>query len=245
MSKNVFSGWDSYARKALWGPAGIAAAPAVVLSAYWAPNFAWLGTALSLAVSLGLAIGIAECVRPLGRQTQERLIKNWGGFPTTRALRIVDGTNRGLRKQRRRHVETVSGHTLPTKSEERSEPIEANERYEQAVYAAIAQMRETGVDVGRLNAENASYGFRRNSRALKWIALLVLAVAATANLYLAATRGEFLVAVPVALLDLAAFCFWGVVVRDRWVTEQAETYATRFFITVDVTAARQPVSNHH
>ncbi|WP_157768947.1 hypothetical protein [Pseudarthrobacter sulfonivorans] len=243
MSKNVFSGWDPYARKALWGPAGIAIIPAVILSAYWVPSFVWVGTGVSLAVSFGLTIALAECVRPLGRRTQERLIEGWGGFPTTQALRFANGTHQQLRKQRRRHVEMVSGHTLPTKSEERSKPNAADERYEHAVYAAIALMREGGVDIERLNSENVSYGFRRNTRALKAIALVILAVAGLANLYLMAAKGALLIGGSIAVLDLLAMGFWIIVVRDRWVTEQAEIYATRFFISADVTATQGRVGS--
>lgn len=239
MTKSVFSGWDAYARRALWGPAGITVVPALALSAYWVSDFAWIGTAASLMVSLGLAACIAEWVRPLGRRTEKRLVSSWGGLPTTRALRRFDGVQPSLRKQRRRDVEAVSGCRLPTKSEERSNPVEATERYEQAVYSSIARIRETGIDVGRLNAENASYGFRRNARALKGFALAVLASTTFANLYLAVIKDQMLVGVITLILQIFLACFWSIVVRDQWVTEQAETYAKRFFITVGIEAGKE------
>lgn len=104
-------------------------------------------------------------------------------------------------------------------------------------------MREGGVDIERLNSENTSYGFRRNTRALKAMALLILAVAGLANLYLMAAKGALLIGGSIAVLHLLAMGFWIVVVRDRWVSEQAEIYATRFFISADVTAARGRVDS--
>ncbi|MEV4422476.1 hypothetical protein AB0L40_21240 [Patulibacter sp. NPDC049589] len=170
-------------------------------------------------------VGVVVCgaVRDRGRAIQPTLWRSWGGAPTIRRLRWRDagGTDAVARLHER--LGRVLVDPLPTRDEEQADPAGADRRYDEAV----AELRErTREGFPLVLAENAEYGFRRNTLGLRPIALgLCVAVIAT-SLLLELTTGEVRF-VASAAWALANGCAWYLRVSDRWVRKAADLYADR------------------
>ncbi|MFD4957825.1 hypothetical protein [Microbacterium sp. NPDC058389] len=218
-----------YVLRARTQPALLVALPFIAFLLYMLgePKVAIVVPALSV---LGVIAFSAEIVRGRGRRLEERLVKEWGGLPTTKMLRSSEGASA---VRRRRELETFTGLTLPTEREEELDPAAADREYVAVVKVAIAR-------IGRgtlLQSENIGYGFRRNMLAWKPVEFWIVAVAALLNgavgLWLhfpMATYGVW--AVQAVLL----VC-WIAFVNAAWVRDQAEAYATEFFTEVSAAVA--------
>jgi hypothetical protein len=132
-----------------------------------------IGSVISSLVSLaGGSLVLADVVRRLGTAEQRRLWTEWGGAPATIALRLRQSTtNTGLRDSWRAAVEKVSGIQLASLRSESANP----ERADQSINAAVARVRELtrSSRFYLLQAENRSYGYRRNLFGVRVVGRLV------------------------------------------------------------------------
>ena len=226
---------DAYIRTARVTPAVLVVVPALAFLLYL-PQIPALGAVLPALGVVGVVPVAAEVVRGRGKQVEQRLVDTWGGLPTTRALRLRDGEGADLRTARRAAVEQLSRGRLPSAREEAADPEQADSRYVAAVKTVLARLRDTPEGT-LLQAENVSFGFRRNLRGVREIALVVLLLAALLNLAVALLSAMYLPGALVLVVHLLSACFWLALVRDTWVRRQADTYSQQFFAATAARAA--------
>lgn len=213
-------------------PSLLLAAPIMSVLAALGVTSAAIGL-LSCGATGVLAVVMSEQIADMGRQLQETLFAKWGGSPTTRALCLTNSANLTIARHRRDAVEHLTGRPLPSGDDEVSDFAAALEQIELALDQVRAMLRED--DSNRILADvNASYGFRRNSLAVRWIGRGTSLIGTAAALVLwraGATRSptSFLIA---ALIDVLLAAFWWGMVNEGWVRRDAERYATQFFITL-------------
>lgn len=101
---------------------------------------------------------------------EETLVKEWGGMPTTIALRHRDTFLDSISKQRYHAVIVAKlGIVMPTVQEEIADPAKADDIY----IGATRRLRElTRGDKQLLLKENIAYGFHRNMLAMKPVGML-------------------------------------------------------------------------
>ncbi|GAB2623060.1 hypothetical protein GCM10027067_39060 [Pseudactinotalea suaedae] len=223
--------FDEYNLKARVFPAMLVGAPLLTLAPFVAAE-PIVGSVSSL-MFLGVSALCAQLLLYSGRATELRLLKEWGGFPTTLLL-LHDGTDSpALRSRRRANVERVAGVSLPSARRERAHPADAREEYAHAVSLCIDRVR-TGEQGSRLlQIENIAYGFRRNLRAGRKLGILISLLSLIGTVVLASLFEMPAVGAGLAVVNLAALLTWLFAISDSWVSDQAEKYAQRFFRTLD------------
>jgi hypothetical protein len=225
---------DAYVWRARIVPAVLAAAPLLVFVAFVvkSPIVGVLTPAVGVLTAVLVA---AEIARTLGLKTESRLLKKWNGLPTTRALRATEIPDRS-RAARRSAIEVLAGLTLPSFAQQLAEPEASDEAIGHGVALALAKIRVGSVDSSLLGFENASYGFRRNCRGLKPIALIAIAVGLVVTIAFAVFSDDWPLPITVGLLDVLLAVYWLAAVRDAWVAEQAEKFARQFFVVAEIAA---------
>lgn len=221
---------DAYERRARLAPAALVALPALCYLPLTA--LAPIAALLPLLGTAGVLVWATDLTRQRGRDLQDRLARNWGGLPTTQLLRR--GGDPNTKEQRRRNRKALTRFArveLPSASEERADPADADRRFEGAVRAAFDRLRSDPT-AQVLHAENRNYGFRRNLLALRTPGLVVAALAAAVDvvlLVIGITPVPLGVLLGVHLL-LAASCAG--LVHERTVREQADVLAEQLFVTL-------------
>lgn len=251
--------FDSYSRQARLFPALLTIFSPLLTVLAWFPALLLtsLGsTLLTLATSCGLLYFMSSLARTRGKTTETRLLKEWGGWPTTHALR-----HRGRLDvhTRQRYHKFLAAHVpdlkIPT-------AVEAEPKKADAVYAsAIKWLKERtrGGSFTLVEKENAQYGFRRNLRGMRSIglalalaALAISLVAITASLpdlprlatvenykVLALIPSSVWAALTVDTLAILVFLF---VVTDQWVLNGGEQYADAILTACDQLQIKSPAS---
>jgi hypothetical protein len=237
--------FDAYNRQARLYPALIALGPAVWTVLAWFPDLVTgdIGKALvALFVAMGIFYALGVMARSFGKAVEKRLLAEWGGWPTTIWLRHreehLDPETRG--RYHRYLMRVVPDLLLPTATEEARDLVHADRCYASAVKWLQEQCR--GKDWPLVEKENAEYGFRRNLRGLKPVALLI------ALLALIVSAGAPLLPVPTdphdclehalrtwqstsfpvlgaMVLDAIALIVWTFWITDRWVREAGDQFA--------------------
>lgn len=157
---------DPYERKARVIPGLLVALPLLVpLVAFFGMKNAVLTGVMTIVMGCGCVFALANVARGRGKELEEKLVKKWGGFPTTILLRHSDATFDKFTKERYHEIiRNKLGIPVPTALEEKSAP----ELADQAYIAATRKLRElTRGDTKLLLKENIAYGFHRNMTALK------------------------------------------------------------------------------
>lgn len=224
---------DSYERKARLLPGLLLAMPVGIAVVALLPGFDPKNL-LGLLVAAGVPLFIANFIRSRGKRLETRLVKQWGGLPTTQMLRHREPTNNQRMFQRRRQgLEALLEETLPTPEQEAADPVAADEHYIAATKTLIARVRETKESFPLVKTELTNYGFRRNLAGVKplgiIITVLLLGVDGAAILA-GADLTKLLVA---AAIHLGCVVAWLTVVRHQWIREQADSYAERLFDTLE------------
>ena len=163
---------DPYERKARLTPALLVALPILIpLISVYGPRHPVLTVCVGLFGGCGAMYALASIARGLGKKLEETLVREWGGMPTTIALRHRETALDGVSK--RRYHEAISsklGIAMPTAEEEAADPIKADDIY----VGATRRLRElTRGDKSLLLKENIAYGFHRNMLALKPLGIAV------------------------------------------------------------------------
>lgn len=182
-------GIDTYGWHARVLPALITISPVAVWAVAAGFSASWRWGAL--AASSGALAVVAVVVRRIGRWRQPALVAYFGGdMPTTTALLLGAPTTNAVTKARRRKdLETLCGHLLPTAEQERADPQEARAVIEDAV-RVLREAERAHPDVAPLvGKENRTYGLLRNTWALKPFGLSLAAVTMAAALVVGLTQG--------------------------------------------------------
>lgn len=250
--------FDGYNRQARVYPALITLFPPLLMLIAWFPEIVTsnlAATLVTVAASCGLFYALASFSRTQGKRTERRLLKDWGGWPTTHWLRHRDGH---LTPETKRRYQSFLSDRLPSLEMPDAVLEERDMAGADRVYAsAVEWLKEQcrGDQFSMVEKENAEYGFRRNLRGMKPYGLasvllaLIAAVGAvcilgnnmtvdpTASL-LSQWSTRILVATPqlvwaALLVSLVALLFWLFVVRDRWVREAGDQYARALLACCD------------
>jgi hypothetical protein len=257
LTTDIAQMFDSYGRQARLFPGLLTIFPPLLAILAWFPWFLLsnvAATLLTLAMSCGLLYALGSYARTKGRRLEPKLLKLWGGWPTTLLLRHTSELDAHTRQ--RYHVclaRLVPGNLpFPTAEQERAEPAAADAVYDSAIRWLKEKAR--GKDFTMVLRENAQYGFRRNLRGLKpfaiTICLLTLAVMAAAVVNsvpavpgmvqardinsLATVFAELGPAILSAFaINLLAVLIWIFVVTKDWVREAGVQYANALLAVCD------------
>lgn len=219
-----------YERSARLAPALLALLPAFLLAAVWMPKFlSLLGGLAAMAFFAGgyLLMGLA---REKGLEVEARLEAALGARPSTMALRHGGPVLNGPTRERYHDVLRRLGLTLPSQQEQEADARAADDRYASAVHRLLELTR--GARFPMLLDENIAYGFRRNLRGLKSLALGVLLLCLAIDggaLFLSMTSDheKIAAAAGLAALYLILLLVWATVINDRFVTSASWKYAQR------------------
>lgn len=241
--------FDSYSRRARLSPALLVVLPVLLYLLPQLPALAglqgqpaWVGLLWPVLVTAGVPFLLTTLVRSRGKAVQRRLLADWDGLSSTRALRHRDAGSRQRREHRRRRLQELLSIELPSAAEEAQDPAATEEHYHLAVEQLIARVRAQSGNFPLVAEENAHYGFRRNLLGVKPVAVTVLAICLTADLVLftgalPTASTSFLAGQPLLGLVLAAHAVmligWLAQVRSEWVREAADDYTARLYATLD------------
>lgn len=232
MMSEALAALNGYVLKARAYPALILTLPTgITLTLLW-PGIG-IERLTPLAAAAGLPFVVTNIVRGQGQRLQQRLERQWGGLPSTQMLRLTDRRNNpDLLRRRRRALQDLIGEDLPTASDEQNHPRRSDERYIAATRLLITKLGDTRETHPRVHEENASYGFWRNSLAIKPFALncMVMLLGVNAWSLMLGRDPQLGVAIGVTIL---AILFWTITVRPERVLQHGQTYATRLFETLD------------
>jgi hypothetical protein len=172
--------FDDYTWTARIFPAVLALLPLAVFAFITSPkglsSSAITGNSILLIAFAAVVYFLASIARSKGASLQEKLIRKWGGWPTTIILRHFDNTiDVGTKARYHLRLSALPGApALPSEEEERQSPAEADQKYRSATTLLIEASRNDRL----VKFENASYGFKRNMRGLRWIGFCVSLAAA-------------------------------------------------------------------
>ncbi len=223
---------STYRLRARVGPSLLLTSPAMSLLVAVGFSSATLAV-LSCGATTVLAVVLSEQVADLGRELEKTLFRSWGGTPTSQRLRLSDTTDTEATKARRAAVETATGSPLPTLADEEHDLEQAMRGYDRAIDQVRSWLREDD-DNTILADVNASYGFRRNCRAVRRYGrgAAVVGTLLASTLWLASASNSPASFGGAALVDAVLCAFWWAMVTDQWVLRDAERYATQFFRTM-------------
>jgi len=213
-------------------PSLLTALPVTVLVLPLVPS-ATVATVLPLLASSGVLLLVVQQVRTLGDKTEERLRARWDGMPTTRRLRLRNATNLALLTRRRTKLEALYGELLPDAEMEQSKPMVADETYVAATRRLITKVRQHQDRFPLVQEEAVNYGFRRNLRGMKFLAVVLAVLGLATDGLLIYLIGGTAQAIATASFHIVYLLVVLTVVKDSWVREVGECYADRLFEALD------------
>lgn len=248
--------FDHYGRQARLFPALLTVFPPLLAVLAWFP---WLlvsslgATLLTLATSCGLLYALSSWARTKGKRVETRLLKKWGGWPTTILLRHASDLDVHTRARYHSFLAAhVPNMVMPSPAEEQADLAAADSTYASAVMWLKERVRTK--DFPMVDRENAQYGFRRNLRGLKLVGILGCFVTAFLSLGGIAYQTPELQALVVSqswgpladrlgifgpavwsatAINIIGIVAWLSIVTDRWVWEGGVQYAIALLATCD------------
>lgn len=164
---------DKYERYARVAPGLLALLPiTVTITALGFRHVPVISVVVSVLSLGGGPVLIANTVRQFGQRAQDKLWDEWGGAPTTSALRLREPTNNSIQRELWRNaVEKVTGISLSSRLSE----LRNSKKADEAIETAVARLRQQtwGDRFTLLQAENRAYGFQRNLYGLRWPGRLI------------------------------------------------------------------------
>lgn len=241
--------FDKYSFSARVKPAFLLALPIVIsVIALYEPSRSWGGAAITFITSFGVIAFAANQMSTRGNTLQEKLFKKWGGAPTTLIMRHSDSRLDKHTKARymSKLEEIVPNFKMISPSEEVGDPESADEMYR----TASAFLREHTRDVSQhplVFKENISYGFSRNTRAFKWLGVLISLLAVTVSsiiVWFKYIKGksdpilDMVFSIPFESISLLVLLFsillvWLFAVTEKWVEIRAFAYARALFASCE------------
>ncbi|SRR6266496_2822005 len=242
MASDLKDTFDTYNRRARLYPGFLTASPIAVFVV-----LLWKNSPIQAVGPVLIAVGglffLANLVRTLGKRLEARLIRQWNGLPTTHLLRYSETKNTVQLERWHAKLERVTGVSMPSKSEEATDPATADDTYVTATRALIPRVRDSASDFPRVQEENIHYGFRRNLLALKPVGLAIVVASMLVDIVTVIWRPitvEILVAGAIHAVILA---IWLLVINETWVLEAGEIYAERLFEGLEKLDIASPSGN--
>ena len=226
-------GLDRYGFQARLRPALLSLFPVFITVAVWAPALYQTAVSLvGLAVACGLTVASAHVARKLGRSIEDRLVKEWGGLPTTLWLRQADRHLEAETKRRYHHFleQNVPGWTVPTRADEAADQDKADRQYGSAVRWLLEYTRDTK-QFQLVFAELISYGFRRNALGLRPFAIILALASAgfcAARIYDVPFNNlvsDYFSQLAVGIVSILILLWWIFGVSKSWVRDAGDAYA--------------------
>ena len=224
---------DSYDIKARFFPALLAMlGPILSFIYFFQLNESTAKVATSGVVVSALIVFFCQLSRSWGKKLEKNLLKEWGSFPTTKLL-LYSETNLppvSLERYRETLERLVPQLVFVNKEDE----ITHLDKAKDACASAVAWLRNNTRDAKKYHlifTENVNYGFRRNFRGLKWIALLIhLAALAVIGGSIFLEQGFAYAAYPMSfwiscLINIVCCVLLVCCVTKDFVTQAAYTYA--------------------
>ncbi|MBK1714922.1 hypothetical protein [Rubrivivax gelatinosus] len=178
---------DPYERKARMTPGLLVILPLLIpiLWTFGARN-PLLTASLGLVTSCGVIYGLASIARGRGKLLEERLIRKWGGMPSTIVLRHRDDfLDRVTKARYHEEIAKKLGIRMPSEVEEAEDPVTADASYIAA--ARALRERTRGKPYGLLLKENIAYGFHRNMCAMRLYGVVASLIGMVAGVVLSKT----------------------------------------------------------
>ena len=230
---------DPYERKARLYPALLALLPGIILIALYTDWISFeVENALYIAVAAAVAFWLTGKSRDLGKAVERRLYAEWGERPSVTLLRHRDSVLDCYTTQRYHKAAALLAEiTLPDRTDENKDPVDADERYRAVTTALLSKTRDTS-KYPLLFKENINYGFWRNLRGVKPIACLLAVVFIALGLWLDRVfvvnfqppdGNELFVVVAGAVMLFV----WITTVTDESVHRAAQEYAKRLLEALD------------
>lgn len=238
---NVVNLFDSYSRQARLYPALLSVFSPLITILAWFPALitSSIGaTAVLFASTCGVLYLLTTVSRAQGKKIEARLLKEWGGWPTTIWLRHSSQYLQPLTLERYHRFlrDNVPCLKLPSREEEEIDPVAADQGYASAV--KWLQERCRGKDFYLVEKENAEYGFRRNLRGMRTVGILGSFAAAGLSLIAALTKFTSIQDIPPAIIgagvvNVIILVGWLSIVRDTWVREAGDGFARALLANCD------------
>lgn len=245
---SITSLFDAYGIRARLFPALIVVLPSSAIIALLFP--ATYATYSHIFTSLGLTsitlFLLAHIIRGRGRLLEKRLFENWGGFPTTVWLRHRDQNLDPITKTRyfKFLEEKVPNLKMPTVQDEIDNPKLADDYYASAVKWLLEHSRDTK-KYKMLFDENVNYGFRRNTLAVKPIALIVLSVLLAVSIGSVYSHDDLYFekidtnTIAGLVLIVVFSVVWIFLVTKTWVKDGSDAYARALLATCEAKAKKK------
>lgn len=230
---------DPYERKARLYPALLALLPVIALIALYTD---WLTfdveNALYITVAAAGLFWLTGKTRDLGKAIERRLVAEWEEMPSVTLLRHRDTViDRYTTQRYHKAAAVLADVSLPDPTDEKNNPADADERYRSVTSALLSKTRDTS-QYPLLFKENINYGFWRNLRGVRPIAVALAAALVALGLWvdrelvlnLQLPDGpEFVFALAGGMMVFA----WVTTVTDEAVRRAAQNYAQRLLEALD------------
>lgn len=248
-STGLQSLFDTYSRQARLFPGLLVVFPPLLAVLAWFPWLIFSSVAASLltiSMSCGLLYALASYSRTKGKRVEARLVRQWGGWPSTLLLRHSSDLDPYTRERYHRFLAgALPEIDFPIESLEASHPKEADGVYASAVKWLIERTRNSR-EFPMLFRENIQYGFRRNLLGLKPLGIFLCSITLISsflailhehpsfihmisvldlnniNLVLGQYGSSILSA---SVVNIISIPIWIFVVTKRWVKEAGFQYA--------------------
>ncbi|ELF6904973.1 hypothetical protein ACT7TX_001598 [Vibrio cholerae] len=241
--------FDKYSFTARVKPALFLVLPVVIsIFVLYEPSRSWGGAIITFITSFGIITFVANQMSTRGNILQEKLFKKWGGAPTTLILRHSDPRLDKHTKARYmlKLEQIVPNFKVVTKSQELDDPESADEMYRTAATFLREHTRNTSQHP-LVFSENISYGFSRNTRAFKWLGVLISLLAiifSSIIVWFKYIRGndapffDLIFNIPFETISLLVLLFlillvWLFAITEKWVEMRAFAYARALFASCD------------
>jgi hypothetical protein len=240
--------FDNYSRQARLFPGLLTVFPPLMTVLAWFPQLLLsnIGTTLlTIATSCGLLYALGSWARTRGKFLEAKLLKEWGGWPTTLKLRHAGPLDATTLARYHGFLEKNVPHWhAPTSEQELAAPANADGAYGSAV---LWLKEKTRKGLPLVDKENAQYGFRRNLLGMKPVGIVLCALAAAASLlaiyshatgitvaeFWALTSAQKPEVWAATSVDFVALLAWLTLVRRRWVRQAGEQYAEALLAACD------------
>lgn len=241
--------FDEYSLNARVKPAFLLVFPVIIsVIALYEPSRSWGGAAITLLTSFGVITFAANQMSTRGNILQEKLFAKWGGAPTTLILRHSDSRlDKNTKLRYMANLERlIPNFKIVLPQDEVDDPSAADDMYRSAAYFMREHTRNT-TNYPLVLKENISYGFSRNTRAFKWLGVLISLASITSVsmiLWFNFFKGQDAPVLDLAfnipfehtalLLVLLSILFsWLFLVTEKWVEVRAFAYARALYASCE------------
>jgi hypothetical protein len=200
-----------------------------------------VGALVSAATACGLTYFLISLARSQGRALEQRLGERVGRLHSARLLTLEDPTLSRETKKRYHAFLAKKGLTLSALEEERADPALAFDRTRSAADWLLMHAKPDAKKT-LLFEDNIAYGFMRNLRGLKGIAIGIDALMMMANgALIAASWADRPAVIGGALIEIAllvVLLLWIFFVTEAAVAQASLAYAQRLFSLCETCGGR-------